>query len=341
MKQKVDDAREKIVDAVLDSEEALESFRLTYLSRNGLFSTLFEEFKALPGPEKKEVGKPLNVLKVQAEQKYAEAKEHLEDAKEAERTATDDITLPVEPSLLGSMHPLTLVRHEMTQLFMRMGFTVADGPEIEDDFHNFTALNFPADHPARDMQDTFFVRKGEGEDHRSDDLVLRTHTSPVQIRLMKDKKPPIRAIMPGRVFRNEAVTYKSYFQFSQVEGLVVDTSITMADLIHTLVTFAKMMYGDHIEYRVRSSYFPFTEPSIEMDVRTTSDAPWMEILGAGMVDPNVLRAVDVDPDTYSGFAFGMGIDRICMLKYGFSDIRTLYENDLRMLSQFEHIGGVR
>ncbi len=341
MKQKVDDARDKIVDAVLDSEEALESFRLTYLSRNGLFSTLFEEFKALPGPEKKEVGKPLNVLKVQAEQKYAEAKERLEDAKEAERTATDDITLPVEPSLLGSMHPLTLVRHEMTQLFMRMGFTVADGPEIEDDFHNFTALNFPADHPARDMQDTFFVRKGEDEDHRSDDLVLRTHTSPVQIRLMKDKKPPIRAIMPGRVFRNEAVTYKSYFQFSQVEGLVVDTSITMADLIHTLVTFAKMMYGDHIEYRVRSSYFPFTEPSIEMDVRTTSDAPWMEILGAGMVDPNVLRAVDVDPDTYSGFAFGMGIDRICMLKYGFSDIRTLYENDLRMLSQFEHIGGVR
>ena len=341
MKQKVDDARQQIEDDVLDSEEALESFRLTYLSRNGLFSSLFEEFKALPGPEKKEVGKPLNVLKVFAEQKFAQAKESLEEAKETIRSATDDVTLPVEPSALGSMHPLTLVRHEMTQLFMRMGFTVADGPEIEDDFHNFTALNFPADHPARDMQDTFFVRKGDRAEDRSDDLVLRTHTSPVQIRLMKEQKPPIRAIMPGRVFRNEAVTYKSYFQFSQVEGLVVDTFITMADLIHTLVTFAKMMYGDHIEYRVRSSYFPFTEPSIEMDVRTSSDADWMEILGAGMVDPNVLRAVNVDPDVYSGFAFGMGIDRICMLKYGFSDIRTLYENDLRMLSQFEHIGGVR
>lgn len=331
MTDKIEACRKEILSASLDSSEQVEAFRLTYLSRNGVISNLFDQFKALPGPEKAAVGKPLNELKVLAESTYKERKAQLESASLQTRSIRDDLSLPVLPTPMGSLHPLTIVEKEIRDIFFRMGFTISSGPEIEDDFHNFTALNFPPDHPARDMQDTFFVRKGEP---KQDDLVLRTHTSPVQIRLMQDQKPPIRSVMPGRVFRNESVTYKSYFQFNQIEGLVVDRGISMAELIQTLVTFAKMMYGSDIEYRIRSSFFPFTEPSIEMDVRTSSNSNWMEILGAGMVDPNVFKAVDIDPEVYSGYAFGMGIDRIAMLKYGFSDIRTLYENDIRMLQQF-------
>jgi len=254
-------------------------------------------------------------------------------SEEKEFGAVDDITLPVEPTYTGSFHPLTRALNEIKQIFLRLGFNIADGPELEDDFHNFTALNFPPDHPARDMQDTFFVRKSEEEQ----DLVLRTHTSPVQIRLMKEKEPPVRSIMPGRVYRNEAVTAKSYFQFNQVEGLYVNERVTMGELIETLVMFARLMYGSDVKYRVRPSYFPFTEPSIEMDVWWESDkgGQWLEILGAGMVDPNVFESVDVDPEKYTGFAFGMGVDRIAMLRYGIDDIRLLYDNDLRFLEQFK------
>ena len=331
MMDKIESYRKEIIAVKIEQIDQLEAFRLKYLSRNGLISTLFDEFKSLPGSEKASLGKPLNELKQLAEATFKEKKASLESQKVSSRSIRDDLTLPVQSTPLGSLHPLTIVEREIREIFFRMGFTVSSGPEIEDDFHNFTALNFPTDHPARDMQDTFFVRKNEvGQD----DLVLRTHTSPVQIRLMQNQPPPIRAVMPGRVFRNEAVTYKSYFQFNQIEGLVVDRNISMAELIQTLVTFAKMMYGSEIEYRIRSSFFPFTEPSIEMDVRTSPDANWMEILGAGMVDPNVFEAVGLDPEEYTGYAFGMGIDRIAMLKYGFHDIRTLYENDVRMLEQF-------
>ncbi|MEX0770601.1 MAG: phenylalanine--tRNA ligase subunit alpha, partial [Balneolaceae bacterium] len=224
--------------------------------------------------------------------------------------------------------------NEMKQIFLRLGFDVADGPEVEDDFHNFSALNFPEDHPARDMQDTFFIRKSDNP--HVEDLVLRTHTSPVQIRLMKETQPPIRAVMPGRVYRNEAVTAKSYFQFNQMEGLYVDENVTMAELIETLVMFARIMYGQDVRYRVRPSFFPFTEPSIEMDIwwGSEEDGQWLEILGAGMVDPNVFEAVGLDSEKTTGFAFGMGVDRIAMLRYGIDDIRILYENDLRFLNQF-------
>lgn len=331
MTDKIEACRKEIQSADMDSPEQVEAFRLKYLSRNGLISALFDEFKTLPGQEKAALGKPLNELKILAETTFKERKAQLASASSQSRSIREDLSLPVLPASMGSLHPLTIVEKEIRDIFFRMGFTVSSGPEIEDDFHNFTALNFPADHPARDMQDTFFVRKGISG---KEDLVLRTHTSPVQIRLMQNQQPPIRSVMPGRVFRNESVTYKSYFQFNQIEGLVVDQGISMAELIQTLVTFAKMMYGSEIEYRIRSSFFPFTEPSIEMDVRTSSDADWMEILGAGMVDPNVFEAVGVDPEIYTGYAFGMGIDRIAMLKYGFSDIRTLYENDVRMLQQF-------
>lgn len=222
----------------------------------------------------------------------------------------------------------------MKNIFYRLGFTIADGPEVEDDFHNFTALNFPPNHPARDEQDTFFVRKSD--DPNLMDLVLRTHTSPVQIRLMENTKPPIRSIMPGRVYRNEAVSPKSYFLFHQVEALYVDENVSVADLKETLITFVKLMYGSDVKYRLRPGFFPFTEPSLEMDIwwGSKKDGKWLEILGSGMVDPNVFIASGVDPEKYTGFAWGMGVERICILKYGIDDIRTFYENDIRFLEQF-------
>ncbi|MEX2601299.1 MAG: phenylalanine--tRNA ligase subunit alpha, partial [Balneolaceae bacterium] len=280
-------------------------------------------------------GRRMNQVKNQAEEKYRSGKEALEKTENVNISPADDITLPVQPAYTGSLHPLTQALEEMKQIFLRLGFDIADGPELEDDFHNFTALNFPPDHPARDMQDTFFIRKSDQPGQ--EDLVLRTHTSPVQIRLMKETSPPIRSVMPGRVFRNEAVTAKSYFQFNQMEGLYIDKSVTMGELIETLVMFAKMMYGSDVKYRVRPSFFPFTEPSIEMDIwwGDGQDGQWLEILGAGMVDPNVFESAGLDPETFTGFAFGMGVDRIAMLRYGIEDIRILYENDLRFLNQFQ------
>lgn len=331
----IEKINKEIQNFKITNEEELEAFRLEFLSRNGKVQNMFGMMGKVPKEKKAEVGKAMNSVKVLAQQKFDDAQLNLKKSSRKEFGAADDITLPVEPTYSGSYHPLTQALNEMKQIFLRLGFNIADGPELEDDFHNFTALNFPPDHPARDMQDTFFVRKSDNESEQ--DLVLRTHTSPVQIRLMKDQKPPLRSIMPGRVYRNEAVTAKSYFQFNQVEGLYVDKGVNMGELIETLVMFAKLMYGSDVKYRVRPSFFPFTEPSIEMDIwwENEKGGQWLEILGAGMVDPNVFESVDVDPEVYTGFAFGMGVDRIAMLRYGIDDIRLLYENDIRFLEQFK------
>ncbi|WP_069131353.1 phenylalanine--tRNA ligase subunit alpha [Rhodohalobacter halophilus] len=331
----IEKIKKEIQDFNISNEDDLEAFRLEFLSRNGKIQSMFALMGKVPKEQKAEVGKAMNGVKVLAQQKFDDAQLELKKATRKEFGALDDITLPVEPTYAGSFHPLTQALDEMKQIFLRLGFNIADGPELENDFHNFTALNFPPDHPARDMQDTFFVRKSD--DQNEQDLVLRTHTSPVQIRLMKNQQPPLRSIMPGRVYRNEAVTAKSYFQFNQVEGLYVDKNVNMGELIETLVMFAKLMYGSDVKYRVRPSYFPFTEPSIEMDVwwENEKGGQWLEILGAGMVDPNVFESVNVDPEIYTGFAFGMGVDRIAMLRYGIDDIRLLYENDIRFLEQFK------
>ena len=331
----IEKINKEIQNFKISNEEELEAFRLEFLSRNGKVQNMFGMMGKVPKEKKAEVGKLMNSVKVLAQQKFNDAQLNLKRSSRKEFGAADDITLPVEPTYSGSYHPLTQALNEMKQIFLRLGFNIADGPELEDDFHNFTALNFPPDHPARDMQDTFFVRKTDNQSEQ--DLVLRTHTSPVQIRLMKDQEPPLRSIMPGRVYRNEAVTAKSYFQFNQVEGLYVDKGVNMGELIETLVMFAKLMYGSDVKYRVRPSFFPFTEPSIEMDIwwENEKGGQWLEILGAGMVDPNVFESVNVDPEVYTGFAFGMGVDRIAMLRYGIDDIRLLYENDIRFLEQFK------
>ena len=331
----IEKIKKEIQNFKISNEEELEAFRLEFLSRNGKVQNMFGMMGKVPKEKKAEVGKLMNSVKVLAQQKFDDAQLNLKKSSRKEFGAADDITLPVEPTYSGSYHPLTQALNEMKQIFLRLGFNIADGPELEDDFHNFTALNFPPDHPARDMQDTFFVRKTDNQSEQ--DLVLRTHTSPVQIRLMKDQEPPLRSIMPGRVYRNEAVTAKSYFQFNQVEGLYVDKGVNMGELIETLVMFAKLMYGSDVKYRVRPSFFPFTEPSIEMDIwwENEKGGQWLEILGAGMVDPNVFESVNVDPEVYTGFAFGMGVDRIAMLRYGIDDIRLLYENDIRFLEQFK------
>jgi len=331
----IEKIKKEIQNFKISNEEELEAFRLEFLSRNGKVQNMFGMMGKVPKEKKAEVGKLMNSVKVLAQQKFDDAQLNLKKSSRKEFGAADDITLPVEPTYSGSYHPLTQALNEMKQIFLRLGFNIADGPELEDDFHNFTALNFPPDHPARDMQDTFFVRKTDNQSEQ--DLVLRTHTSPVQIRLMKDQEPPLRSIMPGRVYRNEAVTAKSYFQFNQVEGLYVDKGVNMGELIETLVMFAKLMYGSDVKYRVRPSFFPFTEPSIEMDIwwENEKGGQWLEILGAGMVDPNVFESVNVDPEIYTGFAFGMGVDRIAMLRYGIDDIRLLYENDIRFLEQFK------
>lgn len=333
MNADIDALRQEIESAVLDTEDAIETFRLTYLSRKGRIPTLFKKIGDVPPDQRGAFGQAMNELKELAQSIQEAAEDSLRGENDDKHSAREDLTLPVEPTRAGTLHPLTRTVNEMKEIFLRLGFDIAHGPEIEDDFHNFTALNFPPEHPARDMQDTFFVRKGAQED----DLVLRTHTSPVQIRLMQEGKLPIRSVMPGRVFRNEAVTAKSYFQFFQMEGLYIQEGVHMGELIQTLVQFARMMYGEDVRYRVRPSFFPFTEPSIEMDVwwqKEDGEGQWLEILGAGMVDPNVLESAGLDPEKVSGYAFGMGVDRIAMLRYGIDDIRTLYENDLRLLRQF-------
>lgn len=334
MIDKITDLKEQISSFSITNADELEAFRLEFISRNGKIQSMFAQIGSVPKEERGLVGKSMNEVKNLAQQIFDNAKAALETASGGARSAKEDLSLTAQHKELGSLHPLTQTLNEIKSIFYRLGFSIADGPELEDDFHNFTALNFPPDHPARDMQDTFFVKKHE--EACNDDQVLRTHTSPVQIRLMLEQKPPIRSIMPGRVYRNESITAKSYCLFHQVEGLYIDKNISVAHLKETLITFIKMMYGNDVKYQLRPSYFPFTEPSMEMDIwwDAKGDGQWLEILGAGMVDPNVLKAVNVDPEEYSGFAFGMGVERITMLKYGMDDIRTFYDNDIRFLKQF-------
>ena len=324
----------EIEEFELTDSNSLESFRLEFLSKNGKIKSLFKKISDVPVQEKAAFGKEMKKIQLVANDRFEVFNAHLKTQIQIKTSAKDDITLPASEPVIGSLHPLTQTLNEMKSIFYRLGFTIADGPEIEDDFHNFTALNFPPNHPARDEQDTFFIRKSD--DPNIMDLVLRTHTSPVQIRLMENTTPPIRSIMPGRVYRNEAVSPKSYFLFHQVEALYVDKNVSVADLKESLITFVKLMYGSDVKYRLRPGFFPFTEPSLEMDIwwGSEKDGKWLEILGSGMVDPNVFKSAGVNPETYTGFAWGMGVERICILKYGIDDIRTFYENDIRFLEQF-------
>jgi phenylalanyl-tRNA synthetase alpha chain len=332
----------------LSSAQELEEFKLAHLVRKGSIAALFEDLKNVSKETKPAVGKALNELRKAVEERFAEKEQSLGGTKKATHDAID-LTLPARPlpvSEPGHAHPLISVLNEMVAIFVDMGFSVAYGPEVEDDEHNFTKLNFPADHPARDMQDTFFVKPSADWKVGSDvkPLVLRTHTSPVQVRLMESGKLPIRAVIPGRVYRNEAISARSAACFFQLEGLVVDKGVSMADLKGVAESFSKQFYGQDSTIRLRPSFFPFTEPSIECDVscyickgkgcRVCKHSGWLEVFGAGMVHPNVLRMCGIDPEVYSGYAFGMGIDRTAMMRYGVSDIRLFTENDLRFLEQF-------
>ncbi|NQX93000.1 MAG: phenylalanine--tRNA ligase subunit alpha [Flavobacteriales bacterium] len=335
MKEKINQYLEEIKELALETQEEIEEFRIKFLGRQGIIKDLRDEFKSVPGELKRDVGIALNELKGKIESTIAVAKE----SSNASNLEVDqlDLTRPHGDAPLGSRHPISIVRRDILDIFSRIGFTVAEGPEIEDDWHVFSGLNFPPEHPARDMQDTFFVNKDP-------DVMLRTHTSSVQVREMEKQEPPIRIVMPGRVFRNEAISARAHCIFHQIEGLYIDKNVSFADLKQTLMYFAKEFFGDKADIRLRPSYFPFTEPSAEVDVywgletevdyRITKGTGWLEILGCGMVDPNVLKASGIDPEEYSGFAFGMGIERIAMLRYQISDLRNFFENDARFLKQF-------
>ena len=314
--------------------EGLDRFRIKFLARKGLISTLFDDLINVSAEERPLVGKQLNELRMYVQSLFDRQKEILNTASKPTGTFID-LTLPGRKYWIGSRHPITQTLDDIKRIFCGMGFRIALGPEIEDDYHNFEALNFPPDHPARDMQDTFFI---------TDKVLLRTHTSPVQIRVMETQAPPVRVIIPGRVYRNEAISARSYCLFHQVEGLYVDTRVTFSELKGTLVAFAMQFYGNDIKFRFRPSYFPFTEPSAEMDItcficsgkgcRVCKFTGWLEILGCGMVDPNVFKSVGYDHERFSGYAFGMGIERIAMLRHGIDDIRILFDNDARFLQQF-------
>jgi len=335
MREKIEHVEREISGIVLSTKQEAEAFRIQYLGSKGVLKSLYQEFKTIGAEEKKEIGQRLNELKQRVEQKLSEIS--WEETGNQEKNKID-LTRPGKSTPLGSLHPLTLVRNELIQIFSKIGFSVSEGPEIEDDWHNFSALNFPPDHPARDMQDTFFVESAvEG-------LSLRTHTSSVQVRVMENQKPPIRTISPGRVYRNEAISARAHCFFHQVEGLYIDKNVSFADLKQTLDYFAKSLFGETANIRLRPSYFPFTEPSAEVDVSCSlcqgtgcgvcKHTGWLEILGCGMVDPNVLDACGIDSTVYSGFAFGMGVERIAQLKYRVTDLRLYSENDVRFLNQF-------
>jgi phenylalanyl-tRNA synthetase alpha chain len=337
MLSEIKNIEKEIEQLKIKSKEELEIFRLKYLSKKGELNRLFDNFKELGSEAKKDVGKPLNALKQKMQSFFDEIKDELEKS----ITQQEDIfdrTRPGEPLSTGSLHPITLVMNDMIEIFSNLGFGISYGPEVEDDWHNFSALNFPENHPARDMQDTFFIDK---------EKALRTHTSSVQVRVMENEKPPIRTISPGRVFRNEAISSRSHCFFHQLEGLYIDEDVSFADLKQTLYLFVQRFFGEDTKVRFRPSYFPFTEPSAEMDVylgtateadyRITKGTGWLEILGCGMVDTAVLENCKIDSKKYSGFAFGLGIDRIAMYKYGIKDIRLLSENDVRFLQQFSHL----
>jgi phenylalanyl-tRNA synthetase alpha chain len=335
------DAIEQVAAAVasfdINSQEQLEAFRLAFLSKKGQIPGLLGQLKEVAPEERRAVGQRLNELKDAAQERFKQAQEALEQAGGGRQDAPIDLTLPTIPHALGTLHPLTLVRNRMVQIFERIGFNVSEGPEIEDDWHNFSALNFPPNHPAREMQDTFFLE-------RHPDMVLRTHTSSVQVRVMESQRPPIRTLSPGRVYRNETISARAHCMFHQVEGLYVDTNVSFADLKQTLFYFAQEMFGKETQIRLRPSFFPFTEPSAELDIscqlchgdgcNVCKHTGWVEIGGCGMVDPAVLDSCGIDSEKYTGFAFGMGIERIAMLKYRVNDLRLYTENDVRFLRQF-------
>ena len=336
MLDKIEALQKELAAIKAGTKEEAEELRIKYLSKKGLIGQLFNEFKNVPVEEKKAMGAAINELKNFAQDKINSIKESFSEKRGG--AAGVDLTLPGEAMKLGTRHPLAVVRNEIIDIFARLGFIVAEGPEIEDDWHVFSALNFPPEHPARDMQDTFFIEKDP-------DVLLRTHTSSVQVRMMEKTQPPIRAIFPGRVFRNEAISARAHCIFHQIEGLYVDENVSFADLKQTLLYFARELFGEKTQIRLRPSYFPFTEPSAEMDVSCSicggkgcnvcKYTGWLEILGCGMVDPNVLELCSIDSKKYTGFAFGMGIERITMLKYGVKDLRLFFENDVRFLNQFQ------
>lgn len=337
MKEKINHLSAQIKQTKLNNLAELEQFRIHYLGSKGEIKNLFNDFKNVPNEQKKEIGFLLNQLRIETEDFFQFTKDSFET--NTEESTGFDFSRPGESFPLGSHHPISIVRAEIIEIFSRIGYNVSEGPEIEDDWHNFSALNFPPEHPARDMQDTFFIEKGENE------MALRTHTSSVQVRVMENQKPPIRTISPGRVYRNEAISARAHCFFHQVEGLYIDKDVSFADLKQTLLYFAQELFGEKAQIRLRPSYFPFTEPSAEVDVSCSicnskgcnvcKYTGWLEILGCGMVDPNVLEACGIDSTIYSGFAFGMGIERITQLKYKVNDLRLYSENDVRFLKQFK------
>jgi phenylalanyl-tRNA synthetase alpha chain len=327
---------EEVEEFKVETKDQLESFRLKFLSKKGKVTSAFAELKNIVPDERKAFGQKVNELKAKAEAKWKSATELLDnDPRSSDEKI--DLTLPGEAMMKGGLHPISIVRSRIIDVFTKIGYEIAEGPEIEDDWHNFSALNFPPEHPARDMQDTFFMGNDEN-------MALRTHTSSVQVRVMQTQKPPIRVISPGRVYRNEAISARAHCLFHQVEGLYIDKGVSFADLKQTLLYFSKEIFGDETEIRLRPSYFPFTEPSAELDVscnichgkgcNVCKYTGWLEIMGCGMVDPNVLKNCGIDPEIYSGFAFGMGIERIAMLKYSIKDLRLFFENDIRFIEQF-------
>ena len=338
--EKIKSLLSEIETSALNNAELLEKFRIRFLGTKNIIKPLFGEMKNIPNDKKKEYGQALNQLKQSAEEKYNLLKETIASQEEAAASSGKDYTLPAPPFTMGSRHPVSIVMDRMIDIFEKIGFVVAEEREVEDDWHNFTAMNTPAAHPARDMQDTFYLKDSTSE-------LLRTHTSSVQARVMTTQKPPIRIIAPGRVYRNETISARSHCQFHQIEGLYIDENVSFADMKQTLLYFAREMYGAHTDIRLRPSYFPFTEPSAEMDVWLGTDTPttkkltkgtgWLEVLGCGMVDPNVLKNCDIDPEKYTGYAFGIGIERTAMQNYNISDIRLLFENDVRFLRQFSSV----
>lgn len=340
MFEQIEKLKEKVRSYKAATEAELEAFRMEFVSRKSVLGELFDAFKDVPSAQKKDYGVALNQLKGLVEERFKELAANLSESGSATHASSHDLTLPAVTEPSGGIHPLTALRARIIEIFERIGFSVADGPEIETDWYNFTALNFPENHPAREMQDTFFIEKNP-------DVLLRTHTSSVQVRLMESGKPPFRAIMPGRVFRNEAITARAHCIFHQVEGLYIDEGVGFADLKQTLYHFAKEMFHKDIKIRFRPSYFPFTEPSAEIDIsclicngkgcNICKYTGWVEIAGSGMVDPNVLENCGIDSDKYTGFAFGMGIERMALLKYQVRDLRLFTENDVRFLKQFSSI----
>jgi phenylalanyl-tRNA synthetase alpha chain len=342
MEKRIGDLLSEVNSFSGNTREEIEKFRIKFISKKGIVPLLFSEFSSIPPEKKKSAGQLINHLKTKINEKISDRLSALDE--NTQKAPSYDFSLPPDPIKIGSRHPVSIIRNEIIEIFTRLGFTISEGPEIEDDDHVFSKLNFPPNHPARDMQDTFFIERAVDETGKNNDVLLRSHTSSVQVRVMENQPPPIRTISPGRVFRNEAISARSHCIFHQVEGLYIDVNVSFADLKQTLLYFAKEMFGEKTNIRLRPSFFPFTEPSAEMDISCSCNGTgcslckysgWLEILGCGMVDPNVLDFTGIDSKKFTGFAFGMGVERIALLKYQIMDIRLLFENDIRFLKQFQ------